>query len=117
MAALQREIKFYVMHPDDPKLTVRSSYNVKNPYAPDRYYQGWGNMRDMRHMWAINQTISINYLQKLIGILILIIVMRFVRFLYNETYYVMLHILTTLLIKIIKFCLRRIILMTNAYVI
>lgn len=50
MAALQREIKFYVMHPDDPKLTVRSSYNVKNPYAPDRYYQGWGNMRDMRHM-------------------------------------------------------------------
>lgn len=53
MAALQREIKFYVMHPDDPKLLVRSSYNVKNPYAPDRYYQGWGNMRDMRHMWEI----------------------------------------------------------------
>lgn len=50
MSALQREIKFYVLHPDDPKLNVRSSYNVKNPYAPDRYYHGWGQMRDMRIM-------------------------------------------------------------------
>lgn len=50
MAALQREIKFYVHHPDDPKLTVKSSYNVKNPYAPDRYYLGWGQMRDLRHI-------------------------------------------------------------------
>lgn len=48
MSALQREIKFYVHHPDDPRLNVKSSYNVKNPYAPDRYYQGWGQMRDMR---------------------------------------------------------------------
>lgn len=48
MAALQREIKFFTHHPDDPKLTVKVSYNVKNPYAPDRYYKGWGQMRDMR---------------------------------------------------------------------
>ena len=48
MSALQREIKFYTHHPDDPKLTVKSSYNVKNPYAPDRYYKGWGQMKDMR---------------------------------------------------------------------
>ena len=27
---------------------VKSSYNMKNPYAPDRYYKGWGVMRDMR---------------------------------------------------------------------
>jgi hypothetical protein len=50
MSALQREIKFYTHHPDDPKLTVKSSYNVKNPYAPDRYYKGWGKMTDMRIM-------------------------------------------------------------------
>ena len=50
MAALQREIKFYTHHPDDPKLTVKSSYNIKNPYAPDRYYMVWGQMRDMRIM-------------------------------------------------------------------
>jgi len=50
MSALQREIKFFTMHPDDPKLTVRSSYNIKNPYAPDRYYKGWGQMKDMRIM-------------------------------------------------------------------
>ena len=48
MSALMREIKYYTHHPDDPKLTVKSSYNVKNPYAPDRYWKGWGNMRDMR---------------------------------------------------------------------
>ena len=48
MAALQREIKFFVHHPDDPKLNVKSSFNVKNPYAPDRYYKKWGEMRDMR---------------------------------------------------------------------
>ena len=50
IGALQREIKFYVHHPDDPKLNVKSSYNIKNPYAPDRYYRGWGKMADMRHM-------------------------------------------------------------------
>jgi hypothetical protein len=47
-SALMREIKFFTHHPDDPKLTVKSSYNNKNPFAPDRYYKGWGNMRDMR---------------------------------------------------------------------
>lgn len=50
MAALQREIKFYTHSPDDPKNLVKSSYNNKNPYAPDRYYKGWGQMRDMRIM-------------------------------------------------------------------
>ena len=50
MAALQRQIKFFVHHADDPKLTVKSSYNTKNPYAPDRYYKGWGKMSDMRMM-------------------------------------------------------------------
>ena len=50
MSALCREIKFYTLHPDDPKLNVRSSYNNKNPYAPDRYYKGWGQMRDVRLM-------------------------------------------------------------------
>ena len=49
-SALQREIKFFAHHPDDPKLTVKASYNVKNPYAPDRYYKGWGQMKDMRIM-------------------------------------------------------------------
>jgi len=48
MAAMQRNMKFYTHHPDDPKLNVKSSYNIKNPYAPDRYYQGWGKMADMR---------------------------------------------------------------------
>ena len=42
--------KFYVHHPDDPKLNVKCSYNNKNPYAPDRYYKGWGQMMDMRLM-------------------------------------------------------------------
>jgi hypothetical protein len=50
MAALQREIKFYTHSPDDPKNNVKSSYNLKNPYAPDRYYKGWGKMMDMRHL-------------------------------------------------------------------
>ena len=50
MSALQREIKYYVHHPDDPKLNVKASYNYKNPYAPDRYYKGWGQMKDMRHI-------------------------------------------------------------------
>ena len=50
MSALQREIKYYSVHPDDPKLNVRSSYNRKNPNAPDRYYHGWGQMADMRHI-------------------------------------------------------------------
>ena len=49
-AAMQREIKFFTHHPDDPKLNAKSSYNNKNPYAPDRYYAGWGGMRDMRMM-------------------------------------------------------------------
>ena len=48
MAALQRELKFYTLHPDDPKLTVRASYNNRNYNAPDPYYKGWGQMRDMR---------------------------------------------------------------------
>uniref|UniRef100_A0A7S3CI71 Uncharacterized protein n=1 Tax=Strombidium rassoulzadegani TaxID=1082188 RepID=A0A7S3CI71_9SPIT len=50
MSSLQRHIKFYVHHPEDPKLNVKSSYNNKNPRAPDRYYRGWGKMRDMRLM-------------------------------------------------------------------
>ena len=50
MAALQREIKFYVHHPDDPKLNAKSSFNNKNPYAPDRHYKGWGKMTDQRLM-------------------------------------------------------------------
>ena len=50
MSALNREIKMYTHHPDDPKLTVRSSYNRKNHGAPDRYYMGWGQMKDMRHI-------------------------------------------------------------------
>ena len=49
-SALQRQIKFFVHHPDDPKLNVKCSYNNKNPYAPDRYYKGWGQMMDMRLM-------------------------------------------------------------------
>ena len=49
-AALQRQLKFYTHHPDDPKLTVKSSYNTKNPNAPDRYYKGWGQMMDQRFM-------------------------------------------------------------------
>ena len=50
IAALMRTLKFYTLHPDDPKLTVRTSYNRKNHNAPDRYYKGWGEMRDMRLM-------------------------------------------------------------------
>ena len=50
MAALQRHIKFFTSHPDDPKLNMKSSYNNKNPNAPDRYYKGWGKMMDMRLM-------------------------------------------------------------------
>ena len=50
MAALMREIKCFTQHPDDPKLNVKSSYNTRNPYAPDRYYKGWGKMRDIRMM-------------------------------------------------------------------
>ena len=49
-SAFQRNIKFYTHHPDDPKLNAKSSYNTKNPYAPDRYYRGWGKMMDMRMM-------------------------------------------------------------------
>ena len=49
-AAMMRDIKFYTHHPDDPKLNVKSSYNTKNPYAPDRYYRGWGVMDTMRTM-------------------------------------------------------------------
>ena len=49
-AAFYRQLKAYTLHPDDPKLTVRTSYNNKNPAAPDRYYKGWGQMRDMRYM-------------------------------------------------------------------
>ena len=41
-SALQRSIKGYKLHPDDPKNNVQSSFNMKNPYAPDRYYRGWG---------------------------------------------------------------------------
>ena len=47
-SALMREIKFFTHHPDDPKITVKTSFNLKNPYGPDRYYKGWGQMRDMR---------------------------------------------------------------------
>ena len=50
MAALQRNIKFYQLIPDDPKQNVKSSYNNKNYNAPDRYYKGWGKMTDMRMM-------------------------------------------------------------------
>ena len=50
IAALMRTLKFYTLHPDDPKLTVRTSYNRKNHNAPDRYYKGWGQMMDMRLM-------------------------------------------------------------------
>ena len=50
MAAMQRELKFYTNHPDDPKINVKSSYNRKNPSAPDKYYTGGGTMRDMRLM-------------------------------------------------------------------
>lgn len=48
MSALMREIKFFANHPDDTKLNVRKSYMMKNPAAPDRYYKGWGQMKDMR---------------------------------------------------------------------
>ncbi len=48
MSALQRTMKYASMHPDDPKLNAKSSFNGKNPYATDRYYRGWGNMMDMR---------------------------------------------------------------------
>ena len=48
-----REIKFFTHHPDDPKLNVKSSYNRKNHAAPDKYYKGWGQMRDMRYLWSL----------------------------------------------------------------
>ena len=48
MAALQRECKFYTHHPDDPKLNMKASYNIRNHAAPDPHYQGWGKMVDMR---------------------------------------------------------------------
>ena len=51
MSAMQREFKFYTNHPDDPKINVKSTYNRKNPAAPDAYYKGWGQMKDMRLMW------------------------------------------------------------------
>ena len=38
------------MDPDNPQLNVRAQYNQKNPYAPDRYYKGWGNMTTMRQL-------------------------------------------------------------------
>lgn len=47
-AALMRNLKFYTLSPDNPQLNVRASFNRKNPYAIDRYYKGWGEMRDMR---------------------------------------------------------------------
>ena len=50
MSAMQREFKFYTNHPDDPKINVKSTYNRKNPAAPDAYYKGWGQMKDMRLM-------------------------------------------------------------------
>ena len=50
MSAFCRHFKFYTNHPDDPKLNYRPSYNIKNPYAPDRYYKGYGNMRNVRLM-------------------------------------------------------------------
>jgi hypothetical protein len=49
-AALMRDLKYYTLHPDDSKLNARSSFAMKNPYAPDRYYKGWGVMQDMRNM-------------------------------------------------------------------
>merc|ERR1719213_894517 len=36
LAAFMRQLKFFTLHPDDLKLNVRSSYNNKNPAAPDR---------------------------------------------------------------------------------
>ena len=50
VSAFMRQIKFFVLHPDDPKLNVRCTYNNKNHNAPDRYYPGWGKMRDVRFM-------------------------------------------------------------------
>ncbi len=47
-SAMMREVKFYTNHPDDPKINVKSTYNRKNPNAPDLYYKGWGQMKDMR---------------------------------------------------------------------
>ena len=39
-------------HPDDPEINVKVSYNIKNPYAPDRYYKELGYMINMRHLWS-----------------------------------------------------------------
>jgi hypothetical protein len=47
-SAFGREIKFFTHHPDDPKINYKCTYNVRNPYAIDRYYKGFGKMRDMR---------------------------------------------------------------------
>ena len=47
-AAFMRNLKFYTLSPDNPQLNVRASYNKKNPYGIDRYYKGWGEMKDMR---------------------------------------------------------------------
>ena len=47
-SAFMRDLKFYTLDPDNPQLNVRASFNSKNPYATDRYYKGWGEMRDMR---------------------------------------------------------------------
>ena len=47
-ACFMRDLKFYTMTPDNPQLNVRATFNRKNPYATDRYYKGWGEMKDMR---------------------------------------------------------------------
>uniref|UniRef100_A0A7S3JMP4 Uncharacterized protein n=1 Tax=Euplotes harpa TaxID=151035 RepID=A0A7S3JMP4_9SPIT len=47
-SAYMRELKYYTLTPDNPQLNSRATFNRKNPYATDRYYKGWGEMRDMR---------------------------------------------------------------------
>uniref|UniRef100_A0A7S3JM53 Uncharacterized protein n=1 Tax=Euplotes harpa TaxID=151035 RepID=A0A7S3JM53_9SPIT len=47
-SAYMRELKYYTLTPDNPQLNARATFNRKNPYATDRYYKGWGEMRDMR---------------------------------------------------------------------
>ena len=47
-SCFMRDLKFYTLTPDNPQLNVRATFNRKNPYATDRYYKGWGEMKDMR---------------------------------------------------------------------
>ena len=50
MGAFRRELTFYTNDQDNPQLNVRATYNIRNKWATDRYYKGWGKMRDMRIM-------------------------------------------------------------------